>query len=196
MLPARKPSMPTADLEAQLLEDPPADMIPARNAKEVEAITQELLMRMQSASPEEKAQIVELLMRVNEEADPAKPGADDTMTQPFMDALMQLPPESRDEYMQMAGGLPMIMGEGMPDDGSRYEPPSAGLPNEMPQPIPGDAMPGGQTDAVPGYMARTQDMPTGRPQQLDLMALMREGNMPQPPMNMGSDPRFLGGLMG
>lgn len=197
MMPPRKPAMPTPDLEDQLLEDPPADMIPARNAKEVASITDELLMRMQSASPEEKAEIAELLARVNAEADPAKPGADPTMTQPFMDALMQLPPEARDEYMQMAGGLPMLMGEQMPDTGERFEPPSSGLPNEMPQPIPDGAMPGGRADSVPAYMARQQDMPMQQPQgNLDLMALLGEGNMPQQPMNMGSGQRFLGGLMG
>ena len=185
--------MPTQDLEEQLLEDPPADMIPARNAREVEDITQELLMRMQSASPEEKAQIAELLARVNSEADPTKPGADPTMTQPFMDALSQLPPEARDEYTQMAGGLPMLMGS-EPDDGSRYEPPSQGLPNEMPPQIPEGQAQGG--DAIPAYMARQQDMPMSRQQNVDLMALLGGGNMPQQSMNMGSDPRFLGGLMG
>ena len=193
MIPPRRPSMPTQDLEEQLLEDPPADMIPARNAREVEDITQELLMRMQSASPEEKAQIAELLARVNSEADPTKPGADPTMTQPFMDALSQLPPEARDEYTQMAGGLPMLMG-GEPDDGSRYEPPSQGLPNEMPPAIPEGQAQGG--DAIPAYMARQQDMPMSRQQNVDLMALLSGGNTPQQSMNMGSDPRFLGGLMG
>jgi hypothetical protein len=178
MLPPRKPAMPTPDLEGQLLEDPPEDMIPARNAREVEEITQELLMRMQSASPEEKAQIA-------------------TMTQPFMDALSQLPPEARDEYMQMAGGLPMLMGDEAMDDGSRYEPPSSGLPNEMPMPIPEGAPSSGRPDTIPAYMARQQDMPsTGQGQGLDLMALMGGGNMPQQPMNMGSGQRFLGGLMG
>lgn len=197
MLPPRKPAMPTPDLESQLLEDPPADMIPARNAREVEAITEELLMRMQSASPEEKAQLAELLARVNAEADPTKPGADATMTQPFMDALSQLPPEARDEYMQMAGGLPMLMGDEAMDDGSRYEPPSSGLPNEMPMPIPEGAPSSGRPDTIPAYMARQQDMPsTGQGQGLDLMALMGGGNMPQQPMNMGSGQRFLGGLMG
>ena len=197
MLPARKPAVPTEDLEAQLLEDPPAEMIPARNAQEVEEITQALLMRMQSASPKEKAQIAELLARVNDEADPTKPGADATMTQPFMDALSQLPPEARDEYMQMAGGLPMLMGEGeLPDDGSRYEPPSQGLPNEMPQPIPDGQLPGGRADSIPAYMARTQDMPNAPQQNFDLMALLGGGNMAQPTMNMESGQRFLGGLMG
>lgn len=194
MMPPRKPAMPSPDLEDQLLEDPPADMVPPRNAKEVAGITEELLMRMQMASPEEKAQIAELLMRVNDEADLAKPGADPTMTQPYMDALMQLPPESREEYMAMAGGMPNVM-DGMPDDGSRYEPQSSGLPNEMPQPIPDGASPGGKADTVPSYMARQQDMPM--PQgNLDLMALLGGGNMPQQPMNMGSGQRFLGGLMG
>jgi hypothetical protein len=197
MLPPRKPAMPTEDLEGQLLEDPPADMIPARNAKEVEQITQELLMRMQSASPEEKAQIAELLSRVNSEADPTKPGADPTMTQPFMDALSQLPAEARDEYMQMAGGLPMLMGdEPMPDDGSRYEPPSQGMPNEMPEAIPDGQLPNGQSDSIPAYMARQQDMPMGQQQNVDLMALLGGGNMPQQSMNMESGQRFLGGLMG
>jgi len=187
--------MPTPDLEQQLLEDPPADMIPARNAREVQAITEELLMRMQTASPEEKAQIAELLARVNSEADPGKPGADATMTQPFMDALMQLPPESRDEYMQMAGGLPMLMGQ--EDDGSRYEPVSSGMPNEMPQPLPDGAPVSGQPDTVPSYMVRQQDVPMGgRQQGVDLMALMGGGNMPQQPMNMGSGQRVLGSLMG
>jgi hypothetical protein len=187
--------MPTPDLEAQLLEDPPADMIPARNAREVDAITEELIMRMQSASPEEKAQIAELLSRVNAEADPSKPGADPTMTQPFMDALMQLPPEAREEYMQMAGGLPMLMGDEPMDDGSRYEPVSSGMPNEMPPALPDGEIPGGRADSIPEYMARQQDMPMGK-QGLDLMALMGEENMPQQPMNMGSNQRFLGGLMG
>lgn len=194
MLPPRSPSMPTPDLEQQLLEDPPADMIPARNAREVQAITEELLMRMQTASPEEKAQLAELLARVNSEADPGKPGADPTMTQPFMDALMQLAPESRDEYMQMAGGLPMLMGQ--EDDGSRYEPVSSGMPNEMPQPLPDGAPVSGQPDSVPSYMVRQQDVPMGRPQGVDLMALMGGGNMPQQPMNMGSGQRVLGSLMG
>lgn len=197
MLPPRKPSMPTPDLEDQLLEDPPAGMIPPRNAQAVSDITEELLMRMQSASPEEKAQIAELLARVNAESDPTKPGADPTLTQPFMDALMQLPPEAREEYMAMAGGMPNVMGDGMPDDGSRYEPPSEGLPNEMPMPIPEGEVPNGRADSVPAFMARQQDMPTGQPQGLDLMALMGDGNMPQQPMNMGSgQQRFLGGLMG
>lgn len=197
MLPPRKPSMPTEDLEAQLLEDPPANMIPARNAGAVDEITQELLMRMQSASPEEKAQIAELLARVNSEADPTKPGADPTMTQPFTDALSQLPPEARDEYTQMAGGLPMLMGdEPMPDDGSRYEPPSQGLPNEMPQAIPEGQLPSGQGETVPAFMARQQDMPMSDQQNAALMALLNEGNMQQQPMNMGNGQRFLGGLMG
>lgn len=194
MLPPRKPAMPTPDLEDQLLEDPPAGMIPARNAQAVSDITEELLMRMQSASPEEKAQIAELLSRVNAEADPTKPGADPTMTQPFMDALMQLPPEARDEYMQMAGGMPNVMGEGIPDDGSRYEPPSYGLPNQMPQPIPDGESPSGRPDTVPAYMARQQDMPSAG-QGVNLMALMGGDNTPQPPMNMGNGQRFLGGLM-
>jgi hypothetical protein len=197
MLPPRKPAMPTQDLESQLLEDPPADMIPARNAREVDAITMELLERMQMASPEEKAQIAELLARVNVEADQGKPGADPTMTQPFMDALSQLPPEARDEYMQMAGGMPNLMGQDpMMDDGSRYEPMSTGLPNEMPQPIPDGAMPGGRVESTPAYMARQQDMPMGKQPNVDIMALLGGGNMQQPPMNMGSGQRFLGGLMG
>lgn len=195
MIPPRKPSMPTPDREAQLLEDPPADMIPARNAREVDAITEELIARMQTASPEEKAQIAELLSRVNTEADPTKPGADATMTQPFMDALMQLPPEAREEYMQMAGGLPMLMGDEPMDDGARYEPPSSGLPNEMPEALPDGEVPGGRADSIPAYMAREQDMPMGK-QGLDLMALMGDENMPEQPMNMGSKQRFLGGLMG
>ena len=196
MIPPRKPSMPTPDMESQLLAEPPADMIPARNASEVDAITEELIMRMQSASPEEKAQIAELLSRVNAEADPTKPGADETMTQPFMDALMQLPPEAREEYMQMAGGLPMLMGDDQMGVDARYEPASSGLPNEMPQPLPDGAMPGGAADSVPAYMARSQDMPMGKQGGLDLMALMGEAGMPPQPMNMGSGQRFLGGLMG
>lgn len=190
MLPPRKPSMPTDDLEGQLLEDPP--MVPARNAREVDAITEELFARMQMASPEEKAQIAELLARVNAESDPSKPGADPTMTQPFMDALMRLQPEARDEYMQMAGGLPMLMGD-EPIEGERFEPPVNGLPNEMPPALPNGEMAG--ANEIPAYMARQQDMPMAGGG-IDLMTLLGGGNGPQPPMNMGSGQRFLGGLMG
>lgn len=197
MLPPRRPSMPTPDLEDQLLEDPPMDMVPARNAKEVSSITDELFQRMQMASPEEKAAIAELLARVNAEADMTKPGADPTMTEPFLEALMRLPPEAREEYMQMAGGLPSLMpGDEMPMEGDRYEPPSSGMPNQMPQPLP-ENMPGGQADQIPAYMARQQDIPQTAPRGgVDLMALLGGGNMPQQPMNMGSGQQFLGGLMG
>lgn len=204
MIPQRKPSMPSPDMEDELLADPPADMIPARGANERAAIAEALFQRMQNAGPEEKAQLAELLSRVNAESDMSKPGADMTMTQPFIDALMRLSPEQRDELMQMAGGLGsmdmppemMVDEAGMADE--RFEPPAPnGIPGQMPLTLPPEGLPESRGDQIPAYMARQQDMPPQMPQQggMDLMALLSGGGqMPQPPMNMGSKP-FLSGLM-